>query len=177
MKLLLITLLSALASVTGELMTLDGSVLAPMEPMEEAPEMVVFYVNEQAAATACTERELLYIDSKMLPDIDMTLLENNFETPDWQFSADASRRNLAGGTCNWCRTVFPNHLCNAMYNCGFRRNLRQSQDATRKLNAVELSSSILQDCRDNISALSTNKFLSQSCKTAVTAATCHVEFV
>lgn len=159
MKFLLVTLLSALASVNGQ--------TTPMP----APEMVVFYVNEAAPVTACTDQELFYIDSKMVPDMDMTLIANNFETPEWDFTVDATRRNLASATCDWCRTLYPRSLCNSIYNCGFRRNLRNLQ--TTDTEAV--ASTMLQDCQYNIMTLSQSQYLSQSCKAAIGAAICHVE--
>lgn len=172
MKLLLIGLFSTLASIMGqELM------------MMEAPELVVFYLNEKATPETCSEKELFFIDSKMLPDLDMTLQENNYETPDWSLSVETIQRKLApasaanGSNCDFCRRLYPAHLCNAMFNCRFRRQLRNAQTSTRKLNTEALSSGLLQDCKENIAALSKSRFLSRACQVAIGAATCHVEFV
>lgn len=176
MKFFLITLISSsLTSVTGQLFTFDESAVAPIP----APEMVVFYVNERVTSTACTAQELLYIDSKMLPDMDMTLIANNFETPEWEVTADLSMRKLSGVSpnCDFCRRLYPRNLCNAMYNCSLRRHLRKSQALSRELNTVALSSDLLLDCQTNIMTLSRSRYLSQSCKFAIGAAVCHVEFV
>ena len=178
MKFLLITLLSTFASVTGQLMKMKDVSFSP-GPMP-APEMVVYYVNEQAANTVCTEQELMYIDSKMLPDIDMTLMSNNFITPDWQVTTDATRRRTQNATCNWCRTVFPRKLCSDMYNCNRRRQLRKNDDAKGRelINSYStLSSQLLGDCQDNIAYLSSSTVLSLSCRTALQASTCHVEIL
>jgi hypothetical protein len=153
-------LLATAASVAGQ--------LAP-------PEVGVYYVNDQASPTVCTPSELSYIDSKIVPDLDMALITNNFETPEWEFSSDSNRRQL-NRTCNWCSTMYPDRLCNVMYNCGFRRQLRQ--DAMRNLDTTELGAEFLVNCQDNIALLSTtNPFLSQACKSALAGATCYVEFV
>jgi hypothetical protein len=190
MKFLLPTLLSALAVVNGQLMTLDEAALAPME----APEMVVYYVNEQAGPTSCTEQELLFLDSKMLPDIDMALLANNYEVPEWKVTADAAQRKLidteavldsgtfgsfsttsSSNNCDFCRRLYPRSYCNAMFNCGFRRQLRKRQDDGRKL--TDLSADVLLECQQNVNSLSSSKFLSRSCKAALRASVCHVEFI
>lgn len=163
MKLLLISLFSILASVIGQ-------------ELMEAPEMVVFYLNEKATSNVCTAKELLYIDNKMLPDLDMTLQQNNYEPPEWALTVNGERRRL-NATCDWCRRLYPAYLCNAMYNCGFRRQLRIDQTPGRELNTEALASELLQDCRENIRVLSKSKFLSRSCQVAIGAATCHVEFV
>jgi hypothetical protein len=195
MKFLLLILLSALAAANGQLMTLDASAFTPLE----APEMAVFYVNEKASPTACTEHELLYLDSKMIPDIDMTLLENNYEVPEWKVTADATRRNLidtdavlvsgkidsfsaatastttSTSHCDFCRRNYPRSYCNGMFNCGFRRQLRDGQAHGRKLN--DLAADLLAECQQSIVSLSYNRFLSRSCKAALQASVCHVEFV
>ena len=184
MKFLLITLISTIASVNGQLLTMDASAVSPVEvaPVEAvvplpAPEMVVFYVNEHATATACTEAELMYLDNKMVPDMDMTLSANNFEAPEWEFTATGGTRRTLTATCDWCRTNYPRYYCNGIYNCGFRRNLRKSQDATRKLDTAELSSNLLLDCQYNVKALSMSKYLSATCRAAIGTAICHVEFI
>lgn len=179
MKFFLITLLSTIASVNGQLLTLDPVAVAPIEAVAPlpAPEIVVFYVNEQATPTACTEQELMYLDNKMLPDMDMTLVANNYETPEWDFTSGGIRRKLSSWECDWCKTRYPRSYCNGIYNCGFRRNLRKSQDGTRKLDATELSSDLLLDCQYNVKALSRSKYLSPSCGAAVGASICHVEFI
>ncbi|GAX16395.1 hypothetical protein FisN_10Hu372 [Fistulifera solaris] len=162
MKFTLISLLATVASVTAQL---------------EPPEMVVFYVNQQAQDTACTPTEFAYIDSKMVPDLDMALMANNFDPADWEFSTDPSRRKL-NPTCDWCRPIFGKAYCNQMFNCGFRRKLRQNPDATRKLDTAELGAEMLQMCQDNIALISTrNRFLSAGCKAALGGSTCHVEFI
>jgi hypothetical protein len=161
MKFLLITLLSTLASVTGQL--------------TEAPEMVVYFVNEQANATACTSTELAYISSTMLPDLDATLLANNFEAPDWEVSDDDDdRRKLTSSNCDFCRRYYTASLCRAMFNCRIRRQLRKLDEDS---DDDDLGSELLEDCEENIAALSTNTALSLSCQTAISDATCHVEFV
>ena len=185
MKLLLITfMLSTLASsVTGQLMTMamDTSAVAPMD----APEMVIYYVNEKASSTVCTAKELLYIDSKMLPDMSMTLLENNYATPDWQVTSGSPlvrRRQLPNFNCDFCKRLYPRNMCNEIYNCGFRRRLRgdnvPSLSEARELGTnEELEKDLIEDCQTNIAALAYNKFLTRSCRIAASAATCHVEFV
>lgn len=181
MKFLLIALFSTLSSTAvGQRMKLKKSVFAPME---EAPEVVVYYLNKQAAATDCTPRELFYIDSKMLPDFDMTLLENNFEKPDWQFTAGASPRKLKGRSssapnCDFCRRLYPRELCNAMYNCRFRRQLRIDESAERELrNYDDLAQDLIDDCQNMISSLSDNGQLSPTCQKAIKKAKCYADFL
>ena len=172
-------------------MNLDGNAFAPME----APEMVVYYLNKQATSTACTEQELLYIDSKMLPDIDMTLLANNYETPDWEVSSDAARRkleakaavnsiaasvasNAASGApnCDFCKKLYPKNLCNAMYNCKLRRQLEPAEQ--RELKTYDgLAMDLLENCQENIQALAESSRLSWTCRKAMRKARCYVEFV
>ncbi|GAX18059.1 hypothetical protein FisN_25Hh034 [Fistulifera solaris] len=198
MKFLLITLIFTLTAVNGQLMTLDASAFTP----KEAPGMAVFYVNEKASPTACTEQELLYLDSKMMPDIDMTLLENNYAIPQWQTTGAATRRQLidtdgtdgvlvsgkidsfsaatastttSSSNCDFCRRYYPRSYCNGMFNCGFRRQLRDGQADERKLN--DLAADLLAECQQSIVSLSYNRFLSRSCKAALQASVCHVELV
>jgi hypothetical protein len=162
MKSILIPLLATAASVTAQ--------LAP-------PEVVIYYVNQNAQDTACTPTEFAYIDSKMVPDLDMALVSNNFDSAEWEFSTTDPTRRKLNPTCDWCRPLYGRSYCNMMFNCGFRRQLRQ-KDATRKLDTTELGAEMLQMCQDNVALISSrNRFLSQTCKTALAGSTCHVEFV
>lgn len=174
MKFLLITLVSTLAySVTGQLV--------------QAPEMVVFYVNEKAAPGACTEQDQLLIDSKMLPDIDMTLEANNYEAPDWHIAVSTDSEDGSGGmvllssttsTCDFCKRLYPRTLCNAMYNCRFRRQLRSGPAAARTLQSSDgMAADLLGHCENTIRNLLGSKELSRSCTKAIRGATCHVEFI
>ncbi|GAX14771.1 hypothetical protein FisN_25Lh035 [Fistulifera solaris] len=162
MKFLLVSLLSTLASVTGQL--------------TEPPEMVVYFVNEQANATVCNSSELAYISNAMLPDLDSTLLANNFEAPDWEVSDnnDDDRRKLTSSNCDFCRRYYTASLCKAMFNCRIRRQLRKLDEDS---DDDDLGSELLEDCEESIAALSTNTALSLSCQAAISDATCHVEFV
>lgn len=151
--------------------------------LADAPEMVVYYLNKKAVSTACSETELLHIDSKMLPDIDNSLTANSFEAPDWQIASNDSRRNLAANAaasstpnCDFCRTRFPRSLCSAMYNCRLRRQLRNNQERKLK-NFGDLAADLINDCQQNIDELSDSAQLSVSCQKAIKHAKCYVEFV
>ncbi|GAX18058.1 hypothetical protein FisN_25Hu032 [Fistulifera solaris] len=162
MKSVIIALLATAASVSAQL---------------AAPEVKVYYVNANALDTDCTPEEFTYIDSKMVPDLDMALISNNFDPAEWEFTAtDATRRKL-NNTCDTCRQQYGRSYCNIMFNCGFRRQLRQ-KDATRKLDTTELGAEMLQMCQDNVALISSrNRFLTATCKAALAGSTCHVEFV
>ncbi|GAX17668.1 hypothetical protein FisN_10Lu385 [Fistulifera solaris] len=162
MKFTLIALLATAASVTAQL---------------PAPEVAVYYVNENAGENACTEAEFSYIDSKMIPDLDMALISNNFDPAEWEFSTTDPARRKLNGTCDWCRQNYSRSYCNTMFNCGFRRQLRQNDDS-RKLDTTQLGAEMLQMCQDNIVLISTrNRFLTAGCKTALAGSTCHVQFI
>jgi hypothetical protein len=171
----------AIATAITSLVSIFAHTSALLFAQREAPEMVVYYVNEQAAPTACTNSELAYIDRKMLADIDMTLFAYNYLTPVWEISSDAMRRDLAVRTpnCDFCRSLYPRNLCNQMYNCKFRRQLRKADHAEerRLTDYTPLVSDVHDDCQDNLAALSYSWWLSRSCRAAIRVATCHVEIL
>ncbi len=142
--------------------------------------MVVYYVNEQAAPSACTDGELAYIDRKMLADIDMTLFTYNYLTPVWEIGS-AIRRELAVSTpnCDFCRRLYPRSLCNQMYNCQFRRQLRKADHLEERelTDYTPLVADVHDDCQDNLAALTYSWWLSRSCRTAIRGATCHVKII
>ncbi|GAX14767.1 hypothetical protein FisN_25Lh039 [Fistulifera solaris] len=182
MKLLLISLLSVLSFAHGQL---DGELFAPAEP----PEMVVYYVNWQAPSTVCNETELAYIDNKMLPDLDMTLVQNNFETPAWEVPSTLTRRELQNGNanpnnngkannCDFCRRYYPRSLCNVMYNCRNRRELRGAAEEKRELQThEELQAELLSACRNSIMELLYSRQISRNCKRAIRWARCYVQIM
>ena len=153
----------------------------------EAPDMVIYYVNEQAANTTCSANELTYIDSKMLPDVDMTLFAYNYLTPAWEVNTYGygSRRELAvsNPNCDFCKQLYPKKLCNAMYNCKNRRQLHtadgaEEEDEERELvDYSGLVADIQGDCQDNLARLFYSWWLSRTCRTAIRSAVCHVEIV
>jgi hypothetical protein len=158
MKFLLITLLSTFTSVTA---------------LTEAPEVVVYFLNEQANDDACSATELTYISDSMLPDLDATLLANNYEAPLWEVSDDDDRRKLSTANCDFCRRYYTASLCRAMYNCRTRRQLRKLEESEDD----DLGSELLEECEEEIEALSLDTNLNLNCRTALAGATCHVEFV
>ncbi|GAX18064.1 hypothetical protein FisN_25Hh039 [Fistulifera solaris] len=180
MKLLIISLLSALSFVLGQL---DGELFAPAEP----PEMVVYYVNWQAPSTVCNQTEQAYIDKKMLPDLDMTLVQNNFETPAWEVPSAATRRELQNGNanpnsngkankCDICREQYSRSLCNVMYNCKNRRELHGAEKEKRELQTLEeLQAELLSACRGTIMDLLYSRQIGRNCKRALRWARCYVQ--
>ncbi|GAX14773.1 hypothetical protein FisN_25Lu059 [Fistulifera solaris] len=162
MKSIIISLFATAASVTAQL---------------AAPEVAVYYVNVNAGENACTPEEFFYIDSKMIPDLDMALISNNFDPAKWEFTTTDPTRRKLNANCDWCKDRYSRSYCNTMFNCGFRRQLRQN-DASRKLDTKELGAEMLQMCQDNVALISSrNRFLSKTCQTALAGSTCHVEFV
>jgi hypothetical protein len=160
MKFLLITLLSIFASVAAQL--------------AEAPEVVVYFLNEQAADDVCSATELTYISNAMIPDLDAALLANNFEAPVWEISDDDDeRRKLTTSNCDYCRRYHSASLCRAMFNCRVRRQLRKLEESEDD----NLGSELLEECEEEIVALSSDTNLSLNCRTALSGSTCYVDFV
>jgi hypothetical protein len=165
--------------------------------LDVAPQMVVYFVNEKAHPTTCSESDLRYIDSRMLPNLDATLQANNYETPDWSVTSTTTVRHLEAAAtatsvtptatttarlsnCDFCRRHYPRSLCNGMFNCGFRRQLRQNR-ASGEARTLEsdayLASGVINDCHEIIKEIVSDKVLSRTCRIALKGATCHVEFV
>ncbi len=161
--------------------------------LDVAPQMVVYFVNEKAHPTTCPESDLLYIDSRMLANLDATLQANNYESPNWSVTSTTTVRHLEAdiasvtttttarlSNCDFCRRHYPRSLCNGMFNCGFRRHLRQNR-ASGEARALEsnadLASSLVTDCQEIIKEIMGDRVLSRTCRIALKGATCHVEFV
>lgn len=180
MKFIAIALLTTLVSTITP-------VSAFLFAQREAPDMVVYFANELATNTSCTENELNYIDSKILPDLDMTLFSYNYMTPDWEMGTYGMRRDLAVSTpnCDFCKRLYPRNLCNQMYNCRMRRQLvdagrieEQEENEDRELvDYSGLISDLEGDCQYNLARLSYSWWLSRTCRSAIRGAICHVEVV
>jgi hypothetical protein len=82
------------------------------------------------------------INSKIVPDLDMALITNNFETPECEFSGSLSRRDVQSVHCDRCRSEHALRLSNQLFNCDFRRQLREAEGATQKLTTGGLESEI-----------------------------------
>jgi hypothetical protein len=165
---------------TGLLLTLG--VVSAQKTFMKAPEIIVYYVNEFAPADVCTANELKYVDNKITPDLDMILHKKNFVETEWTISADADTRMLRGGedrelnaTCDWCRRMYPKSLCNAMYNCRFRRQL---QGGTVLMNSqkTDLAAALKTACDENLAVSASRKVLRGACGAAIAGAKCFVEF-
>ncbi|GAX18083.1 hypothetical protein FisN_25Hu058 [Fistulifera solaris] len=165
---------------TGLLLTLG--VASAQKTFMEAPEIIVYYVNELAPADICTTNELKYVDNKITPDLDMILHKKNFAETEWTISADTETRMLRGGedrelnaTCDWCRRRYPKSLCNSMYNCGFRRQL-QTGTLLMDSQKAELAAALKTVCDENLAIAASRKMLRNTCGAAIAGAKCFVEF-
>jgi hypothetical protein len=149
----------------------------------DAPEVVVFYLNTNAAADACNPVEFTYVDNKITPDFDMVLYESNIDGTQWATSDGAPSRKLRGGeerelnaTCDWCRPLYGRALCNAMYNCGFRRRLQGGSTLTEAQKA-ELAASLKAACEENLAFAASRPTISAACAAGLAGAECFVQYV
>ncbi|GAX18087.1 hypothetical protein FisN_25Hh063 [Fistulifera solaris] len=149
----------------------------------EAPEIVVFYLNMNAAADACSPVEFSYVDNKITPDLDMAMLDQNIEETQWTTSDGAPSRKLRGGeerelnaTCDWCRPIHGRALCNSMFNCGFRRRLQGGTTLTEAQKA-ELADSLRTSCEENLAFAASRPTISATCAAGLAGAECFVQYV
>lgn len=157
-------------------------VASAQKTIMQAPEVIVYYLNENMPADVCDSSELKYIDNKITPDLDMILHQKNFGDTVWQMSADAATRKLRGGedrdlsaNCDWCRRNYPRYLCNAMYNCGFRRQLQTGVVLTDAQKS-DLATALKTACKENLMLTASRNVLRGTCGKAISSAECYVEF-
>jgi hypothetical protein len=60
-----------------------------------------------------------------------------------------------------------------MFNCRVRRQLRKLEESEDD----DLGSELLEECEEEIAALSADTNLSLNCRTALSSSTCYVDFV
>ncbi|GAX23100.1 hypothetical protein FisN_25Lh063 [Fistulifera solaris] len=149
----------------------------------EAPEVVVFYLNTNAASDACSPVEYTYVDNKITPDLNMAMFDHNIEEIQWTTSDGAPSRKLRAGeerelnpTCDWCRPIYGRALCNVLYNCGFRRRLQGGSTLT-EVQKAELAASLKASCEENLAFAASRPTISAACAAGLAGAECFVQYV
>lgn len=168
MKFTATTLLSFLAALFSFLAATQATT---------APEVTVYWHNVDAPKDACSAAELEYIDGKIEQDLDMYLALGGYEATTWETSGSENRRglrDLQGSPCERCLLYYWASLCNAIFNCGFRRQLSLFDDEPPEELATDLQSM----CQDNLGELATRTaLLTDDCRSGLAGAECTVEFM